>query len=210
MNISPVVGIPPGSFEVSERTVTQRQPTSVTSAKSTSDQEAAETQQTKPDRADPQEPSNQEQQQIKELAARDREVKAHEMAHKAAGGGLTGPINLEFTTGPDGKRYAAGGEVSIDISEVPGDPQATILKANRIRSAALAPAQPSAQDRQVAAQAARMAAQARMEIAQQSRKDESEDNNTAVATQFNRQPLYDSSGSVSSGEISGNVLDEMV
>jgi hypothetical protein len=109
--------------------------------------------------------SEEEQQQVKDLAARDREVKAHEAAHKAAGAGLTGAASYSFTTGPDGKRYATGGEVSIDTSEVSGDPQATLLKSNRIRAAALAPAEPSTQDRQVAAQAARMAAKAQQELA---------------------------------------------
>ena len=78
--------------------------------------------------------SEDEQQQVKELAARDREVKAHEAAHKAAGAGLTGPASYSFTTGPDGKRYATGGEVSVDTSTIAGDPQATLMKANRIRT----------------------------------------------------------------------------
>ena len=151
-----------------------------------------------------------EQQQVKELAARDREVKAHEMAHKAAGGGLAGAVSYEFTTGPDGKRYATGGEVSIDTSKVPGDPQATLLKANRIRSAALAPAEPSGQDRKVAAQAARMAAEARMELTQQTRQSNEEESDGSETARFDRQPLYDNSGSVSGTNSAGDVVDEMV
>lgn len=157
-----------------------------------------------------QELSDDERQQVKELAARDREVKAHEMAHKAAGGGIAGPVSYEFTTGPDGKRYASGGEVSIDTSKVPGDPQATLLKANRIRAAALAPAEPSGQDRKVAAQAARMAAEARMEVAQQTRQNDNEETNSSEAARFDRQPLYDNSGSVSGSNSAGDVVDEMV
>jgi len=110
---------------------------------------------------------NMEQQQneeVRKLAARDREVRAHEAAHKAAGGSLTGPASFGYTKGPDGQRYASSGEVSIDTSKVSGDPQATLRKANQIRAAALAPAQPSNQDQAVAADAARMAAQARVEI----------------------------------------------
>ena len=61
------------------------------------------------------------------------------------------------------------GEVKIDTSEIPGDPQATLLKAQIIRRAALAPATPSAQDRQVAAQATAMAQQARIELAVENR-----------------------------------------
>lgn len=105
---------------------------------------------------------------IQTLKARDREVKAHEAAHLAAAGNLAiGGANYTYQRGPDGVQYAIGGEVNIDTSAVAGDPEATLAKAERIRAAALAPAQPSAQDRQVAAQAAQLAIQARAEIAQQ-------------------------------------------
>jgi hypothetical protein len=157
-----------------------------------------------------QELPKEQQQQVKELAARDREVKAHEAAHKAAGGGLTGPASFSYTTGPDGKRYATGGEVSVDTSKVPGDPQATLIKANQIRAAALAPAEPSGQDRKVAAQASQMAADARAEMAQQQRKGNGDDQNTRDSIQINRQPLYDNSGSLSSSGGTGNVVDDMV
>ncbi|WP_455211646.1 putative metalloprotease CJM1_0395 family protein [Kaarinaea lacus] len=159
-----------------------------------------------------QELSKEEQQQVEELAARDREVKTHEAAHKAAGGGLTGPAQFSYTTGPDGKRYATGGEVSIDTSEVPGDPQATLIKANRIHAAALAPAEPSGQDRKVAAQASQMAADARAEMAKQKRDgNESGDGEMSnTHAQFHRQPLYDNSAAVSSTNSTGNVLDYMV
>lgn len=109
--------------------------------------------------------SEAEQRQVSELKARDREVRAHEMAHVAAGAGLvTRGASYTYQTGPDGQRYAIGGEVGIDTS--PGrTPEETLAKAERIRAAALAPAEPSGQDRQVAAQASRMAGDARMEIA---------------------------------------------
>ncbi|MCG6116724.1 MAG: hypothetical protein MEQ07_00765 [Aquimonas sp.] len=105
---------------------------------------------------------------IAQLAARDREVRAHEQAHVAAGGELitSGPT-YSYQTGPDGRRYAVGGEVGIDTSPVPDDPEATLRKADRVRAAALAPVQPSPQDFRVAAQADRMAGQARLEIAQE-------------------------------------------
>lgn len=102
---------------------------------------------------------------IDNLEKIDREVHAHERAHMAAGGNLvTRAANYEYQTGPDGKRYAVGGEVQIDTSPEK-DPQATIRKAQRIRAAALAPAKPSAQDRRVAAQAASMAREAAAELA---------------------------------------------
>jgi hypothetical protein len=73
--------------------------------------------------------------------------------------------SFSYQRGPDGRFYAVGGEVSIDTSPVPGDPQATASKAEQIQRAALAPAQPSGQDRAVAAQAARMAMEARLQQA---------------------------------------------
>ncbi|MEM6544436.1 MAG: putative metalloprotease CJM1_0395 family protein, partial [Pseudomonadota bacterium] len=62
----------------------------------------------------------------------------------------------------------------IDVSPVPGDPQATIEKARIVRRAALAPAEPSAQDRRVAAEATALEQQARAELlAQENDLDES-------------------------------------
>ncbi len=105
---------------------------------------------------------------IQELRARDRQVRAHEQAHLSAGGSIAkGAPSFQFTVGPDGRRYAVGGEVAIDASRAPGDPQATIRKAQAIRRAALAPAAPSAQDQRVAAQATRMEQQARAELSRE-------------------------------------------
>lgn len=109
----------------------------------------------------------QEQQEIRELAARDREVRSHEQAHAAVGGKYAGSPVYEFVRGPDGISYAVGGEVSIDTSPIPGDPEATIAKAQQIRRAASAPAEPSPQDRRVAAEATLMEAEARSELQQE-------------------------------------------
>ena len=104
--------------------------------------------------------------QLQKLQQTDREVRQHEQAHVSAGGSLvSGGASFSYKTGSDGKQYAVGGEVSIDTSPVRGNPKATILKAHQIRSAALAPANPSSQDRKVAAQATRMAEQAQRQIA---------------------------------------------
>jgi hypothetical protein len=56
-----------------------------------------------------------EEQLVKELEARDAEVKAHEAAHQSAGGGMTGAATYTYQQGPDGKMYAVGGEVSISM-----------------------------------------------------------------------------------------------
>ncbi|MGD9367061.1 MAG: putative metalloprotease CJM1_0395 family protein [Desulfobacteraceae bacterium] len=110
--------------------------------------------------------STEEKQIVNDLKRRDTEVKAHEAAHMAAGSGVVqGGATFEYQSGPDGKMYAVGGEVKIDVSPQ-STPEATIRKMQRIRAAALAPAQPSGTDRAVAAQASQLEAQARMEKSQ--------------------------------------------
>ncbi len=120
-------------------------------------------------RAAPVRPTEKEQREIDRLEKQDREVRSHEAAHVAAGGHyVRGGASFKFETGPDGKRYASGGEVSIDTSPVRGDPEATIRKMQAVRRAALAPANPSGQDRSVAAKASQQEAAARAEAAQES------------------------------------------
>ena len=106
--------------------------------------------------------------EVQKLSSRDREVRAHEAAHLSAAAGLAkGGPQFAFKRGPDGKQYAVSGEVSIDNSKINGDPQATIAKAQQVRAAALAPANPSTQDRRVAAGASQMEMEARAELARQ-------------------------------------------
>lgn len=126
-----------------------------------------------------------EQRMVTQLQQRDRAVRAHEAAHLAAAGSLAmGGANFTYQTGPDQQRYAIGGDVKIDASPVPGDPEATLAKSEQIRRAAMAPAQPSPQDVSVAADAGRMAAEARMEIMQQrlSPDEEEKGNGDAIAS----------------------------
>ena len=112
--------------------------------------------------------TEEEQREVEKLKERDSEVRRHEQAHKAAAGRYAnGAPSFEYEVGPDGRRYAVGGEVSIDVSPVEDDPQATIDKMRQIRSAATAPAEPSNQDRQVAAEAAQLEQQARADLAAQ-------------------------------------------
>ena len=115
-----------------------------------------------------QDPEQQEQQrQQRQLAAfveRDLEVRKHEQAHQMAGGEHAGSPSYQFSHGPDGKRYATGGEVAIDIGAIPGDPAATLAKMQQVRAAALAPAEPSSQDLSVARAATVREAQARKEL----------------------------------------------
>jgi len=106
----------------------------------------------------------QQERVINELQRRDKEVRSHELAHAAVGGSFTGAPNYSFETGPDGQRYAVGGEVSVDLSVVAGNPTATIAKMQKVHAAALAPANPSAQDTQVAANAIQIILQAQSEL----------------------------------------------
>lgn len=107
------------------------------------------------------------EQLLRELSARDREVRQHELAHKAAAGGLAGAVSYSYQRGPDGRLYAVGGEVSIKTTPPSDDPEQVLRHAEMLLRAATAPAEPSAQDLQVAAAARMMAEQARAELAAQ-------------------------------------------
>lgn len=108
--------------------------------------------------------TEQELKEISELKQRNREVVAHEQAHAAVGGKYAGTPSYSYERGPDGAKYAVSGEVSIDTSRIPNDPHGTLIKAQQIKRAALAPAMPSSQDRRVAVKAEQMATQARQDI----------------------------------------------
>lgn len=108
-----------------------------------------------------------QQRQVQQLRETDRKVRAHEQAHVSVGADLVrGGATFTYQTGPDDRRYAVSGEVSIDAS--PGrTPEETIPKAQHIRATALAPADPSAQDLSVAEKAGAMEASARIELVTQ-------------------------------------------
>ncbi|GAB3241530.1 putative metalloprotease CJM1_0395 family protein [Pseudaeromonas pectinilytica] len=103
---------------------------------------------------------------VDSLKQRDREVRAHEQAHQAVGGQYASAPSFTMQSGPDGGRYATGGEVQIDIS-AEANPAATIRKMQQVQAAALAPVDPSGQDHAVAAKAAQMAMAARAELQSQ-------------------------------------------
>ena len=124
----------------------------------------------------------QELQQIKELKARDTEVRMHEQAHAAVGGQYAGSPSYEYQRGPDGTNYAVGGEVPIDVGVINGDPQATIEKMQTVRAAALAPAEPSGADRAIAADATQKIAAAQAELASADDEDSSEDKSRVSAS----------------------------
>jgi hypothetical protein len=100
------------------------------------------------------------------LKAVERDVIAHEGAHMAAGGRYAGPVSYSYATGPDGKRYIVGGEVSISAPEG-RTPEETIQIMEQVKRAALAPGSPSPQDLRVAAAASAAQMRARAEMAKQ-------------------------------------------
>jgi hypothetical protein len=98
-------------------------------------------------------------------ARRDAQVRQHERSHLLALGPYAASnISYSTATGPDGRSYAVGGSIKADLSEVPGDPRATLRKANAVRRAALAANAPSSADLRVAARAYRLAREAQEQI----------------------------------------------
>ena len=126
-----------------------------------------EAQEGKEDTAFGSELTEEEEKIVRELKKTDQEVRAHEQAHKTAGGPYAVAISYDTTTGPDGRQYAVGGEVQIDTSPIPGNPEATIRKLEVVIRAALAPSDPSPQDMAVAAQAQQAKLQAQQELREQ-------------------------------------------
>lgn len=110
--------------------------------------------------------TDEEQKKVDEMQDRHEEVQTHENLHKSVGGSYAQAPSYTYETGPDGKRYITDGEVSIDVSKE-DDPQKTIEKMQVVRRAALAPAEPSSADRQVAAEASQLEAEARAELAEE-------------------------------------------
>lgn len=109
--------------------------------------------------ANPLDLTDEEKAEVRKLRQTDAEVRRHEQAHAMAGGRYAGTPSYDYVQGPDGGRYAVGGEVSIDASPA-RDPDATIQKMEIVIRAALAPANPSAQDHAIANKARQTKAEA--------------------------------------------------
>lgn len=144
-----------------------------------------------------------DQREIESLKQRDQEVRAHEQAHATTGGQYAGSPQYEFQRGPDGQRYAVEGQVSIDIS-AESTPEQTIRKMQQVRAAALAPAEPSPQDLQVAAEASRLAFEARAEAAKERNDEVSSDSDAAMEP-----PSLEDIVDVAPADIPTRKLDEL-
>ncbi len=144
-----------------------------------------------------------EQREVESLKQRDQEVRTHEQAHASTGGQYAGSPQYEFQRGPDGQRYAVDGQVSIDIS-AESTPEQTIRKMQQVRAAALAPAEPSPQDLQVAAEASRIAFDARNEVAKQRKEELGSEPSTDIEP-----PSLDDIVDVSPADIPTRKLEEL-
>lgn len=149
--------------------------------------------------------------QLRKLKQRDAEVRAHERAHMAAAGGnAVGGPHYEYQKGPDGKQYAIGGHVDINLSSVDGDPEESEKNAQEVRRAALAPGQPSGQDRAVAAQAASMEAKAKTEKLEEKNDEQSDENSTDFeqksANRVIREKNFENTGDANSPQENNNAL----
>lgn len=111
--------------------------------------------------------SEDEKRLVQDLRSRDAEVRTHEAAHQAAGGGMTGAASYTYQQGPDGRMYAIGGEVSISIPSG-STPQESMRNAQQAIAAAMAPADPSGQDFAVASSAMVMLMKAQQQLLKES------------------------------------------
>lgn len=100
---------------------------------------------------------------VRELVNLENKVVAHEQAHMSVGGDLAGAASYTYTTGPDGKSYISGGEVPISIPATSNE-ERMLQTLERVKQAALAPADPSGQDLRVAADASAKEINLRSEI----------------------------------------------
>ncbi|SBT19003.1 SprA-related family protein [Marinomonas gallaica] len=150
--------------------------------------------------------TEEEQQKVDSLKARDEEVRIHEQAHASTGGQYAGSPSYSYEQGPDGKRYVTDGEVSIDVSPIANDPQATIEKMRQVYRAALAPAEPSSADRSVANEAQQQMSEATADLSKEARGDDVDaSNNNASA--FNRSTLASAYNATKEVNTSGSNID---
>ena len=95
---------------------------------------------------DPIDLTDAEKQSVEELRHRDAEVRQKEQAHAGTAGAMAGPIIYRYATGPDRRQYAAGGSVSVRLSNPSVDPAKFSDTAAQLSAAANAAHNPSAAD----------------------------------------------------------------
>ena len=94
---------------------------------------------------------------VERLEQRDLEVRSHEQSHVAqAGEYARGAPTYTYQMGPDGKSYAVGGSLAVDVGKE-ADPVENQLKSQTLQAAAMGVDEPSAADAGVFVQAASLA-----------------------------------------------------
>ena len=101
---------------------------------------------------------------LEAMKRRYAEVRSREESLRRAAGVRELP-RYQYQTGPDGKKYAVSGEVDMDMTTVPGDPEATLRRARRIYRAAFVSADVSPSERRAAMDARRVESKAAAELA---------------------------------------------
>lgn len=114
--------------------------------------------------ADPAQLTEADLARIRQLSLQDSQVRLNEEAHVRVGGQYAGSPSYDFETGPDNRQYAISGEVSFNDTPIAGNPEATIRKLSIVKKAALAPAEPSTQDRAIASKASNGITQAQAQL----------------------------------------------
>lgn len=87
---------------------------------------------------------------VQQLAAIDRSVREHEMQHYYGGRPYSALPEYWTVRAPDGRDYAITGMVRFDRRLLPDDPEANLIKLQVLKRSALAPLDPSEEDRLVA------------------------------------------------------------
>ncbi len=130
--------------------------------------------------------SAKEKQVVAQLKSVDAEVRAHEQAHiAAAGSGVSASAaSFEYEKGPDGNKYAVAGEVNISY-QMGSNHKENIQIARNVKTAALAPASPSAQDKAVARHADQMIFEEMAAIVEEDLEAKQEEKNAEIAEQEN-------------------------
>ncbi len=133
-----------------------------------------------PSSTQPIDPAKQEAQELSRQKSESyNHIMSHEQAHQSAAGGLGGGIVIEY----DSKGRAVAGHVPISMPGLdPQNPDDTISKLNRVRSAALAPGDPSGQDMSVAASAMSMIGRAQVASQNKRKRESSGDKENAAPT----------------------------
>jgi len=119
---------------------------------------------------------------IDQLKKIDKNVIEHEEQHQRTAGSLGSSPSYKYAIGPDGKNYAVGGHVNVQIKK-DSDPNKTIQNAEIVKRSALAPHDPSEQDLKVAYDADENISKAKLALAQ--KKEKQSKNANATGSRLN-------------------------